>query len=104
MKGIVTEFGADQESFALYCDNQSVIHMSKNQTHHERTKHIDAKLYFVRFEVSKGVVRLLKISTEQNPADMLTKAVPSAKFNLYLSLAGICRFWIAAKVEEIDKK
>lgn len=54
--------------------------------------------------MSKGVVRLLKISTEQNPADMLTKAVPSAKFNLYLSLAGICRFWIAAKVEEIDKK
>ena len=35
---------------------------------------------------------MLKVHTDQNPADMLTKVVPSAKFSFYLSLEGICSF------------
>ncbi|KAL9433946.1 hypothetical protein AB3S75_028732 [Citrus x aurantiifolia] len=92
LKGMVAELGVDQESVATYCDSQSAIHLSKNQTHHGKTKHIDVWLHFVRLEVSRGAVRLLKIHTEQNPTDMLTKAVPFAKFNFCLSLAGICGF------------
>ena len=56
-----------------------------------RQTHIDMKLHFVRLEVSRGAVKLLKINTEENPTDMLTKSVPSAKFNLCMNLAGICR-------------
>ncbi|KAL9436402.1 hypothetical protein AB3S75_022452 [Citrus x aurantiifolia] len=91
LKGMITELGAEQDSVEVYCDSQSAIHLSKNQTHHEKTKHIDVKLHFVRLEVSRGAVKLLKINTEENPADMLTKAVPSAKFNLCMNLAGIYR-------------
>ncbi|KAH9679108.1 reverse transcriptase Ty1/copia-type domain-containing protein [Citrus sinensis] len=91
LKGMVTELGAEQDSVEVYCDSQSAIHLSKNQTHHEKTKHIDVKLHFVRLEVSRGAVKLLKINTEENPADMLTKAVHSAKFNICMNLAGICR-------------
>ncbi|KAH9754460.1 hypothetical protein KPL71_015451 [Citrus sinensis] len=91
LKGMIIELGAEQDSVEVYCDSQSAIHLSKNQTHHEKTKHIDVKLHFVRLEVSRGAIKLLKINTEENPADMLTKAVPSAKFNLCMNLAGICR-------------
>ncbi|KAH9684927.1 hypothetical protein KPL70_013734 [Citrus sinensis] len=90
LKGMVTELGAEQDSVEVYCDSRSAIHLSKNQTHHEKTKHIDVKLHFLRLEVSRGAVKLLKINTEENPTDMLTKAVPSAKFNLCMNLAGIC--------------
>ncbi|KAH9717205.1 hypothetical protein KPL71_021739 [Citrus sinensis] len=92
LKGMVSELGAKQETVEVYCDSQSAIHLSKNQTHHEITKHIDVKLHFVRLEVSKGIVKMLKVHTDQNPADMLTKAVPYTKFNFCLSLAGICSF------------
>lgn len=92
LKGMVFELGANQEVVVVYCDSQSAIHLSKNQIHHERTKHIDVKLHFVRLEVSRGGVKLLKIHTEKNPADMLTKDVPSAKSNFFFNLAGICRF------------
>ncbi|KAH9658397.1 hypothetical protein KPL70_023479 [Citrus sinensis] len=91
LKSMTTELGAKQESVTVYSDSQSAIHLSKNQSHHERTKHIDVKLHFVRLEVSRGAVKLLKIHTEENPTDMLTKVVPTAKFILCMNLAGICR-------------
>ncbi|KAK9229519.1 hypothetical protein WN944_022482 [Citrus x changshan-huyou] len=87
LKGMITELGAKQESVTVYSDSQSAIHLSKNQSHHEKTKHIDVKLHFVRLKVSRGAVKLLKIHTEENPADMLTKVVPTAKFILCMNLA-----------------
>ncbi|KAH9769407.1 Integrase catalytic domain-containing protein [Citrus sinensis] len=42
-------------------------------------------------EVSKGIVKLVKIHTSDNVADMLTKPVPMAKFEHCLNLASICR-------------
>ena len=90
-KGMITGLGAKQESVTVYSDSQSAIHLSKNQSHHEKTKHIDVKLHFVRLEVSRGAVKLLKIHTEENPADMLTKVVPTAKFIICMNLAGIRR-------------
>ncbi|KAH9750945.1 Integrase catalytic domain-containing protein [Citrus sinensis] len=87
LKGMITELEAKQEYVTVYSDSQSAIHLSKNQSHHEKTKHIDVKLHFVRFEVSRGAVKLLKIHTEENLADMLTKVVPTAKFILCMNLA-----------------
>lgn len=55
------------------------------------TKHIDVKLYFIRLEVSKGIIQLLKIHTSNNIVDMLTKSIPSVKFELCLDLADIYR-------------
>ena len=92
LKAMTTKLEAKQEYVTVYSDNQSAIHLSKNQSHHKKTKHIDVKLHFVRLEVSKGAVKLLKIHTKENPTDMLTKVVPTAKFILYMNLAGICRF------------
>ena len=91
LKDMTAELGAKQETVTVYSDNQSVIHPSKNQSHHEKTKHIDVKLHFVRLEVSRGAMKLLKIHTEENPTDMLTKVVPTAKFIICMNLAGICR-------------
>ena len=49
---------------------------------HERTKHIDVRYHFIRGAVAKGDVKVCKISTHDNPTDMLTKHVPVAKFEL----------------------
>ena len=91
LRGMVTKLGYEQKHVAIHCDSQSAICLSKNQVHHEKTKNIDSKLHFVRLEVSKGVVKLLKIHTDDNLVDMLTKAVPAAKLEFCMNSAGICR-------------
>ncbi|KAH9670612.1 hypothetical protein KPL70_017043 [Citrus sinensis] len=91
LRGMVTELGFEQRQVVVHCDSQSAICLSKNQVHHEKTKHIDIKLHFFRLEVSKGVVKLIKVHTDNNLADMLTKVVPVAKLEFCMNSAGICR-------------
>ena len=89
LKGISRELGINQESVTIHCDSQSALHLSRNQVFHERTKHIDVRLHFIRDIISEGKVSLVKIATEENPADMLTKVLPITKFRHCLSLLQI---------------
>jgi hypothetical protein len=59
----------------LYGDNQSTQELTRTGVKSERTKHIDIKYHFVTDEVSSGKVRLQWISTTQQLADVLTKAL-----------------------------
>ena len=70
----------------VYCDSQSAVHLTKHHTFHNRSKHIDVKHYFVRDVVERGDVQIVKIPTEENQADALTKPLPVAKFRLCLNL------------------
>ena len=89
LKGLISELGMSQKTIDVFCDSSSVIYLSKNPTHHEKTKHIDIKLHFIRNVVSMGVVRMVKIHTDKNPADMLTKVVTIAKFRVCLDIIGL---------------
>lgn len=79
-----------QETVEIHCDSSSAIYLSENPAHHERTKHLDVKLHFITNEVSKGVIKMLKVHTDNNFTDMLTKVVPTAKFNVYLNMVSLC--------------
>lgn len=68
------------------CDSQSVIALSKNVVHYERTKHIDVRFYFIREKISERGIRVVKIATNWNPADILTKVVPMSKLQDALKL------------------
>ena len=56
---------------------------------HERTKRIDVKYHYVRDVAAQGKLKVCKITTHDNPVDMLTKPVPIAKFELCSSFVGI---------------
>jgi hypothetical protein len=43
---------------------------------------IDMRYHFVRDIIVQGLVKIYKISTDDNPADMMRKYVPIAKFNI----------------------
>jgi hypothetical protein len=89
LKGLFAEFCGDDSCIKLFCDSQSVIYLTKDQMFHERTKHIDIKYHYVRDVVARGKLQVWKISTHDNSADMMTKHVPVAKFELCSSLVGI---------------
>lgn len=87
-----SRFGIHQKSVVIHCDNQSTIHLVKHQVFHERSKHIDVKLHFVRDILEKGVVIVKKVSTEDNASDRMTKALPSSKFKHCCSLVKLEAF------------
>ncbi|KAH9680375.1 Integrase catalytic domain-containing protein [Citrus sinensis] len=89
LKGLLNELWLKQRIVEIFCDNQSAIQLIKNQVYHERTKHIDVKLHFIRDEVTKGSFAVIKIHTDTNPANMLTKVLPTTKFKFCVDLIGV---------------
>nr|CAN70013.1 hypothetical protein VITISV_017116 [Vitis vinifera] len=56
LKGITKELAMNRGKVVVYCDNQSAIHLAKNQSFHKRSKHIDVRLHFVRNIVVAGEI------------------------------------------------
>ena len=64
LKGLIDELGIDSSDLTIYCDSQSAIHLMKNPTLHERSKHIDVKYHFIREVIKQGIVKVEKIPTK----------------------------------------
>nr|GEV75687.1 NBS-containing resistance-like protein [Tanacetum cinerariifolium] len=64
----------------VYCDNVSAIYMTANSVQHQRTKHIEIDIHFVRDMVARGQVRVLHVPSRYQYADIFTKGLPSALF------------------------
>lgn len=69
----------------VYCDNVSAVYMSSNPVQHQRTKHIEIDLHFVRERVAVGDVRVLHVPTSSQFADVFTKGLPSSVFTKFRS-------------------
>ncbi|KAL6341072.1 hypothetical protein AAG906_032187 [Vitis piasezkii] len=75
LKGITEELAMYKSKVVVYCDNHSAIHLAKNQSFYERSKHIDVRLHFVRDIIVAGEIGVGKVPTKDNPSDMLTKSL-----------------------------
>lgn len=80
-----------QESINVSYDSLSAIKLSKNTKHHERTKHVDVRMHFIRDEIRNEVIDVVKIPFEVNLADMLTKPLPTIEFRNSLNLIGVIK-------------
>ncbi|GJS54483.1 ribonuclease H-like domain-containing protein [Tanacetum coccineum] len=61
----------------VYCVNVSVIYLTDNPVQHQRTKHIEIDIHFVRDMVARGHVRVLHVPSCYQYADIFTKGLPS---------------------------
>jgi len=74
----------------VYCDNISVVYMTFNPVQHQRTKHIEIDLHFVRERVAVGDLRVLHVPTSSQYADIFTKGLPSSLFTEFRSSLNVC--------------
>jgi hypothetical protein len=59
----------------LLVDNKSAISLSKNPAFHERSKHIEIRYHFIRQAVEEGRIGIDYVRTNDQLADILTKAL-----------------------------
>ncbi|GJX89075.1 ribonuclease H-like domain-containing protein [Tanacetum coccineum] len=69
----------------VYCDNISAVYLSCNLVQHQRTKHIEIDIHFVRDLFAVGQVRVLHVPSRYQFADIFTKGLPSALFEEFRS-------------------
>ena len=70
-------------------DNKSTIELSKNSVQHGRSKHIDMKYHFLIDYVKQKVVKLQYCNTEEQVADIFTKALPVDRFRRLRTMLGV---------------
>ena len=73
----------------MNADNQSAIALSKNNTEHARTKHIDIRHHFICECIEAGQIKLKYVPTEDNVADIFTKALARDRFHYLRQQLGI---------------
>ena len=91
LQGILQDFDIQQDGVEILCDSNSTICLAKHQMFHERSKHVDVRRHFIRDEVKKGMIKVVKVPTEENASDMLTKALPVSKFKYCLDLVDVVK-------------
>ena len=77
---MLAEIGIVTGCVPLLDDSQACIRMVERKTTSNKTKHVDIKAHFIRHHHAKGDIRMVNIPTDDQLADVLTKALPFAKF------------------------
>ena len=87
LRQLLEELHHHQESPSIiFCDNQSTIKIAKNPVYHARSKHIEVHHHFVRDLIESQEVELQFCGTEDQLADIFTKALSIVKFTKFRDL------------------
>lgn len=89
LKKIFNECKINITTYNLYIDNMSAIKLIKNPEFHQRSKHIDVKYHFVRDNYQKGEINVTYVKSEEQIADIFTKALPKPKFEFLKEKLGL---------------
>ncbi|KAK2988104.1 hypothetical protein RJ640_023853 [Escallonia rubra] len=73
----------------LYCNNKAACDIAHNPVQHDRTKHVEIDRFFIKEKLDEKIVELPHIRSEDQLADILTKAVSSRVFSKFLSKLGM---------------
>ncbi|GJY28806.1 putative ribonuclease H-like domain-containing protein [Tanacetum coccineum] len=82
------DYGFNFKNTKIYIDNESTICIVKNPVFHSKTKHIETRYHFIRDSYEKKLIQVIKIYTDQNVADLLTKAFDVSRFNFLIASIG----------------
>jgi hypothetical protein len=79
-----------RQPIRLYCDNKATCDIAHNPVQHDCTKHVEVDRFFIKEKLDEKIVELPKIRSEDQLADILTKAISSQVFSKFLGKLGMC--------------
>ncbi|TXG53900.1 hypothetical protein EZV62_019156 [Acer yangbiense] len=90
LRRILEDIGEKQEEATeIFCDNKSAIAMAKNPCFHSKTRHINIKHHFVREAIEEEEINLSYVRSEEQLADILTKALSTTNFQQQRMALGV---------------
>ncbi|XP_038699708.1 uncharacterized protein LOC119997007 [Tripterygium wilfordii] len=84
MKSIWNELSV----YRPHTTDSAAMHIASNPVFHERTKHIEVDCHYVREQVQSQLISTKYTRSQDQLADMFTKALSSAQFHWLLSKLG----------------
>ncbi|GJU24997.1 putative ribonuclease H-like domain-containing protein [Tanacetum coccineum] len=94
------DYGFNFMNTKIFIDNESTICIVKNLVFHSKTKHIEIRHHFIRDCYEKKLIQVIKIHTDHNVADLLTKAFDVSSPSIYASY--IEQFWNTATSKTVN--
>ncbi|GJX14562.1 putative ribonuclease H-like domain-containing protein, partial [Tanacetum coccineum] len=82
------DYGYNFMKTKIHVDNESAIYVVKNHVYHSKTKHIEIRHHFIRDSYKKKLIEMVKIHTDYNVADLLTKAFDVTRFQVLIANIG----------------
>ncbi len=73
----------------IYCDNINSILLANNPVYHARTKHIEVHYHFIREKILAKEIDFIHVSTEDQVADIFTKALGTDKLKKFRKMLGV---------------
>ena len=87
---------AVEQPLRIYCDNKAAISIAHNPVHHDRTKHVEVDRHFIKEKVDEGTISVNYVSTCEQTADILTKALFKPLFEKFVSKLGMFNLYSQA--------
>ena len=85
IKRIIQDLGLRHpEPITLHCDNKAAIAIENNPVQHDRTKHVEVDRHFIKDHLNQGTINFPFVKSEDQLADVLTKAVSGKIFHSLL--------------------
>lgn len=87
---IIGELGVSLDTPALVkSDSSSAINLGRNGNFCKRSKHVDVALRFVKEYVDNDLIKIKKVDTDENVADVFTKSLSHIKFFCFRDMLNI---------------
>ncbi|GJV11944.1 ribonuclease H-like domain-containing protein [Tanacetum coccineum] len=86
----------------LYSDNSLAIQIASNPVFHEKTKHFELDVYFVREKVLASVIKTVKVSSSLQTADMFTKCLVVVQHKLCCKNLGLLDVFVGEFVGKVS--
>ncbi|GJX38259.1 hypothetical protein Tco_0251562 [Tanacetum coccineum] len=83
------DYGYNFMNTKIFIDNNSAICIVKDPVYHSRTKHIEIRHHFIRDCYEKKLINVDHIHSDDNVADLLTKAFDVGRFQYLVVSIGM---------------